>query len=143
MTSIRWHRRMQAHVALGVSLLVALSLGAVVVVTSDVITRRAMADAGRDLAAARTAFDRLVESRAREASVQTNLIARLPVFRAHMIDPQLAGDVATMDAMAAEYRAQLDAGFLVVGSRRLGDWPGRVPGHPTHLDRRTGAPGRR
>jgi HAMP domain-containing protein len=109
---------MQAHVALGVSLLVALSLGAVVVVTSDVITRRAMADAGRDLAAARTAFDRLLENRGREASVQTSLIARLPVFRAHMIDPQLAGDAATMDAMAAEYRAQLGAGFLVVGSRR-------------------------
>ena len=109
---------MQAHVALGVSLLVALSLGAVVVVTSDAITRRAMSGAVRDLATARTAFDRLVETRAREASVQANLIARLPVFRAHLIDPQLAGDAPTMDALAAEYRAQLDAGFLVVGSRR-------------------------
>jgi len=109
---------MQAHVAVGVSLLVAISLGSAMLVTSSVVTRRAMADAAQDLGAARSAFDRLVESRAHEASVQASLIARLPVFRAHMIDPQLSGDAATMDAMAADYREQLGASFFIVGSRR-------------------------
>ena len=83
---------MQAHVALGVSLLVALSLGSAVAVTSGVVTRRALAGAGQDLSAARLAFRQLVEGRAREAAVQASLIVRLPVFRAHLTDPQLAAD---------------------------------------------------
>lgn len=126
---------MQAHVAFGVSLLVALSLGAVIVVTSDVITRRAMSGARQDLAAARTAFGRLVEERAREASVQANLIARLPVVRAHMIDPRLAGDAPTLDAMAAEYRTQLDAAFMVVGS-----WRSTVTGRDGYPEPHLAAP---
>ena len=128
MQNIRWHRRMQAHVAVGVSLIVAFSLGSAILVTSSVVTRRAMAGAAQDLAAARSAFDRLVEDRAHEASVQASLIARLPVFRAHLIDPQLAGDAATMDAMATDYREQLGASFFIVGSRRT-PVRGRA-GHP-------------
>ncbi len=126
---------MQWHVALGAGLLVALSLAAVVAVTSDAITRRAMAGARQDLAAARAAFWRLVEDRAREASVQANLIARLPVVRAHMIDPQLAADAPTLDAMAAEYRTQLGAAFLVVGTSRS-SVTGRdgYPGSQLHAD---------
>lgn len=121
---------MQAHVALGVSLLVALALGSAVVVTSGVVTRRAMQGAGEGVFAARLAFSRLVEGRAREAAVQANLIASLPVFRAHLIDPQLAGDAPTLDALATEYRAQVSAAFLVVGSRRSpvtgkSGWPRR------------------
>src|SRR5215203_5961962 len=99
MTVIRWHRRMQAHVAVGVSLLIALSLGSAVAVTSRVVSRRALEGAARDLTAARHAFDRLVDEQAREAAVQARFIAQLPVFRAHLTDPQLAGDGATMDAM--------------------------------------------
>lgn len=121
---------MQAHVAVGVSLLIALSLGSAVAVTSRVVTRRALQGAAGDLSAARRAFDRLVDAQAREASVQASFIAQLPVFRAHLIDPQLAGDAATMDAMATDYRSQLDAAFLIVGSRRSpvtgrAGWPGR------------------
>ena len=121
---------MQAHVALGVSLLVALALGSAVAVTSGVVTRRAMEGAGEGLFAARLAFTRLVEGRAREAAVQANLIASLPVFRAHLIDPQLAADAPTLDALASEYRAQVGAAFLVVGSRRSAvtgksGWPRR------------------
>jgi len=109
---------MQAHVAVGVSLLVALSLGSAVAVTSGVVTRRALAGAGQDLSAARLAFYQLVDGRAREAAVQAGLIARLPVFRAHLTDPQLAADAPTLDALADEYRAQVNAAFLIVGSRR-------------------------
>ena len=109
---------MQAHVALGVSLLVALSLGSAVAVTSGVVTRRALAGAAQDLSAARLAFRQLVEGRAREAAVQAGLIARLPVFRAHLTDPQLAGDAPTLDALADEYREHVNAAFLIVGSRR-------------------------
>jgi HAMP domain-containing protein len=116
--AIRWHRRMQAHVAVGVSLLIALSLGSAVAVTSRVVSRRALEGAARDLTAARHAFDRLVDEQAREAAVQARFIAQLPVFRAHLTDPQLAGDGATMDTMAIDYRTQLDAAFLIVGSRR-------------------------
>ncbi|AMY12707.1 HAMP domain protein [Luteitalea pratensis] len=121
---------MQAHVAVGVSLLIALSLGSAVAVTSRVVTRRALEGAAWDLSAARRAFDRLVDAQAREASVQARFIAQLPVFRAHLIDPQLASDAATMDAMATDYRTQLDAAFLIVGSRRSvvtgrAGWPTR------------------
>ncbi len=120
---------MQAHVAVGVSLLIALSLGSAVVVTSRVVTRRALEGAARDLLSARHAFERLLQNQAREAGVQARLIVGLPVFRAHLVDPQLAGDAATMDAMATDYRSQLDAAFLVVGSRRSSvagraGWPG-------------------
>lgn len=109
---------MQAHVAIGVSLLVALALGSAVVVTSGVVTRSAMNGAAQDLSAARRAFSQLAESRAREASVQATLIVGLPVFRAHLTDPQLAADQPTLDAFADQYRTQLHASFLVVGSRR-------------------------
>jgi HAMP domain-containing protein len=142
---------MQAHVAVGVSLLIALSLGSAVIVTSRVVTRRALEGAASDLSAARLAFDRLVDGQAREAAVQASLIARLPVFRAHLIDPQLAGDAATMDAMAADYRTQLDAAFLIVGSRRSdvtgrAGWPERSPSsliHATLSDAVAGTASRR
>ena len=48
---------MQAHVAVGVSLLIALSLGSAIAVTSRVVTRRALEGAARDLTAARRAAD--------------------------------------------------------------------------------------
>jgi len=122
---------MQAHVAVGVTLLIALSLGSAVLVASRVVTRRALEGAARDLSATRLAFDRLVEGQAREASVQASFIARLPVFRAHLTDPQLAGDAATMEAMASDYRTELGAAFLIVGSRRSpvtgrAGWPERA-----------------
>ncbi len=142
---------MQAHVAIGVGLLIALSLGSAVAVTSGAVTRRALDSAARDLAAARLAFDRLLDGQGREAAVQASLIAGLPVFRAHLTDPQLAGDAATMDAMAADYRSQLDAAFMIVGSRRTpvtgrAGWPERALSPPVQAalaEAAAGTPSRR
>ena len=42
--SIPWHRRMEAGVAVGVSLLVALSLGTIVFATTRAVTNRSLED---------------------------------------------------------------------------------------------------
>ena len=55
--SLPWHRRMEAHVVLGVSLLVAFSLGAVLVATSRAVTNESRGRASADLEAGRAAFE--------------------------------------------------------------------------------------
>jgi PAS domain S-box-containing protein len=92
------------------------------------VTGRALQRASEELEAARGAFYHLVESQADFAAAQTRLITALPVFRAHMIDVRLLSDRATLDAMADEYRGQLDAHFCIVtdpGGRWIGSsgWP--------------------
>src|SRR5690348_1278359 len=99
MDSIRWHRRMEARVAAGVILLVAISLMAIILGATRVATRSAMTQASNDLEDARDAFYRLVDDRASTAAQQTRLITTLPVFRSAMINPVVAGDVATLTQM--------------------------------------------
>jgi PAS domain S-box-containing protein len=128
---IPWRRRIQVHVALGVSVVVAFSLGAVLLTTTRIVTRQSMSLASDALASARSAFYHLVESRAESAAAQTRLITSLPVFRAHMVDVRLAADEATLDAMAEGYRRQLGAQFFVL-TDRAGLWtaqPGWPVGH--------------
>ena len=127
--AVSWHRRLQTHVALGVILLVALSLGAVLMTTTRVITRRSMVLASDELDAARSACEHLADSRARFAAAQTRLITTLPVFRAHMADPRLVADTATLEAMADDYRVMLEAQFVVV-TGHSGVWTAQ-PGWPT------------
>jgi signal transduction histidine kinase/ActR/RegA family two-component response regulator len=98
-----------------VGLLVAASLGAVLAATTRAITARSLERAATDLEATRVAFNHLADDRAAFASAQASLVTALPVFRAHMIDTRLAGDVATMEALAGEYRRQLKADFIIVG----------------------------
>ena len=119
---------MEAAVVLGVSLLVFLSLGAVLIAATRVVTNRSLAQASGELEAARSAFYHLVDNRAEFAAAQTRLITALPVFRAHMTDSRLATDAATIDAMADEYRRQLKAQFCIVTDRD-GGWTGS-PGWP-------------
>ena len=120
---------MEARVVLGVSAFVGLSLALVLTVTTRAVTSRSLERASSDLDAARTAFARLVANRAAFASAQTRLITALPVFRAHMSDVRLAADIATIDAMANDYRQQLKAQFCIV-TDGTGRWLGS-PGWPT------------
>jgi PAS domain S-box-containing protein len=119
--AIPWHRGMRVQVALGVSVLVALSLGAALLATTRVVTRRSMSLASENMEAARSAFYHLADSRAEFAAAQTRLITALPVFRAYMTDSRLASDAATLGAMADHYRLQLEAQFCIL-TDRTGLW---------------------
>src|SRR5262245_43737009 len=118
-----WHRRIEALVVAGSSLLVALSIGVVLVATTRLVTTRSLDRASTDLDKARAAFYHLIASRADAAAGQARLVTALPVFRAHINDPRIAADPATMHAMADEYRQQLDATFCIV-TDRSGAWIG-------------------
>jgi len=119
---IPWHRRLEARVLIAVALIASVSLTAVLYAAGRVFESYSLQRSADDLAAAKAAFDRLVESRARFAAAQTRLIAELPVFRAHM-DPSslVAGDAATISAMAEDYRGKLAADFCIVTDAR-GRW---------------------
>jgi len=123
-----WHLRLEARVIAGVSVLVALSLGAVLVATTRAVTHRSLERSVADLDAARAAFYRLADDRAEFAAAQAALVTALPVFRAHMTDSRLAEDVATLEAMGQEYRRQLKADFCIVADHE-GRWTS-TPGWP-------------
>jgi signal transduction histidine kinase/ActR/RegA family two-component response regulator len=128
MGSRQWHRRFEARVVASVIILVALSTGAILYATTRVVTARSLERTRLDLQAARTAFQRLADDRARFAAAQSALVTALPVFRAHLTDTRLAEDVATVEAMADGYRRQLDAHFAIVTDRE-GRWTA-TPGWP-------------
>ena len=104
---------MEARVAAGILLLVALSLSAVVFTATRVATRSAVARAADNLEDARSAFYRLVDDRAEFAAQQTRLIIELPLFRSMMINPIVAKDVATLTEIADSYRQNLNAQFAI------------------------------
>src|SRR6185436_8092426 len=127
-SAIPWHRRLEARVAAGVTVLVGLSLGALLVATTQAVTRRSLLRASEDLETARAAFDRSLDSRTQSAAALTRLVTELPIFRAHLTDARLAADPATITEMADGYRRQLNAAFTVVTDAR-GRWLGS-PGWP-------------
>jgi len=108
--------------------LVGLSLGALLVATTQAVTRRSLLRASEDLETARAAFDRSLDSRTQSAAALTRLVTELPIFRAHLTDARLAADPATITEMADGYRRQLNAAFAVVTDAR-GRWAGS-PGWP-------------
>jgi len=122
---LSWRRRLGTQVIVGITLLVAFSLTAILVATTRTLTARSLERASIDLETARTAFDRLTDDRSAFAAAQAVLVTRLPVFRAHMADPRLAADFATLQAMADEYRQQLKADFCVV-TDHTGRWTARA-----------------
>ncbi len=126
--SIPWHRRLETRVATGISLLVALALGAVLLVTQRAATTRALDESAADLAAARTAFYNLTDDRAAFAAAQAALVTALPVFRSHMTDARLATDVEALEVLGEEYRALMKADFCIIGDR-TGGWTA-TPGWP-------------
>ncbi len=113
---IQWHDRMEARVAAGILILVALSVAAVVVTATRIATRSAVERATDTLEGARSAFYGLVDDRAAFAAQQTRLITELPVFRSMMISPAVASDVATLTQMADSYRQTLNAAFAIVSA---------------------------
>jgi PAS domain-containing protein len=122
---------MEARVAAGVLILVALSVAAVVFTATRIATRSAVRSATDNLEGARTAFYRLVDDRAAFAAQQTRLITELPIFRSMMITPAVASDVATLTQMADSYRQTLNAAFAIVSApdgtpMATPGWPGGV-----------------
>jgi PAS domain S-box-containing protein len=105
---------MEARVAAGVLVLVALSVSAVVLTATRVSTRSAVGRASDNLEDARSAFYRLVDDRASFAAQQTRLIIALPVFRSAMVNPVVAKDVATLTQIADSYRQNLRADFAIL-----------------------------
>jgi diguanylate cyclase (GGDEF)-like protein len=130
--ALPWHRRLEARVIGGITVLIAFCLGAVLVATTRAVTTRSLERASTDLDAARSAFYQLADDRAEYAAAQASLVTALPVFRAHMTDSRLAGDVATLEAMGEEYRRQLKADFCIVTDRD-GHWT-TEPGWPKGVD---------
>jgi len=122
-SKVRWYRRLGARVAVGLTLLIALSLGSVLVATTRVVRNRSLSRASEELEVGRSAFYRLVDARADSAAALTRLITELPVFRAHMSDARLADDPDTIAHMADGYRRELNAQFVVVTDGR-GTWLG-------------------
>src|SRR5579862_1417907 len=127
-STLPWYQRLDARVAAGISFVVALALGAALVATTRAVTTRALTRAGTDLESARAAFDHLVADRAEFAASQAALVAAVPVFRAHLTEPSLASDAASLDAMAADYRGTMKADFAIVAGEN-GRWMA-APGWP-------------
>lgn len=121
---LHWYRRLEARVVAGVIVLIALSMTAVLVETTRAVTAQSLERTLGDLRAARSAFYSLADDRAEFAAAQAALVAELPVFRAHITDAQIAGDSATLEAMAEGYRQQLQAEFTIVADRN-GTWTAR------------------
>jgi signal transduction histidine kinase/CheY-like chemotaxis protein len=120
-----WHRRIEARLVLGVVLIVGGSVAGLVVATNRVVTTSALAHAREEHDSAKEVFDQLVQRRAEFAARQSRLITELPVFRAHLSDPMIAADEATVQALAEHYRESLGADFLVV-TDAAGAWLGRA-----------------
>ena len=121
--ALGFHRRLETHVAVAVTLVVALALGAAWLVATRAIASGSLERASTELDAARSAFYQLENDRADFAAAQTALVTALPVFRSYMTDSRLANDLATMQAMTEDYRLQLKASFCIVTSRS-GFWLG-------------------
>jgi signal transduction histidine kinase/ActR/RegA family two-component response regulator len=121
-----FHRRLETQVALGVTLVVFFALGAALLIATRVVTSGSLERASSDLAAARSAFYRLEDDRAESASAQAALVTTLPVFRAYLTDSRLAGDLASLQVLADEYRQQLNAAFCIVTGKNGGSRAGKA-----------------
>ncbi|MGE3511724.1 MAG: HAMP domain-containing protein, partial [Vicinamibacterales bacterium] len=119
--SLSWHRRLEARVTAAVSAIVAASLGALLLLTTDAVSSQSYTRASTELQIAQTALDHQLLTRASAATRSLQLVTELPVLRAHLLDSRLAGDRDTVTAMAEDYRVQLGATFLVVTDAR-GIW---------------------
>jgi signal transduction histidine kinase/DNA-binding response OmpR family regulator len=101
-----------------------LAFSALLVATKQAVTADALQRLTRQQNAAKRAFDRLVDTRAAFAAAQIRLIAELPIFRAHLTDPHISSDAATIGALAAHYRTQLVADVCLIADAD-GRWVGR------------------
>jgi diguanylate cyclase (GGDEF)-like protein len=116
-----WHVRLEARVASALGLLVAVALGAVLLVTAGVVSAQSRDRVAADLEVARSAIYALLDQRLDAAIDEADLVTQLPAFRA-----QLAGglrDRAALDAMSERHRRQMEADFAIVGAAD-GSWLG-------------------
>jgi len=120
-SALPWHRRLEARVIVAVAVLVAGALGALLLITIQMVSSQSRDRAAVELESARAAFYSLLENRAAAGIAVAELVTQLPVFRAHLTDRQLAADRPTIESMADTYRQQLDAQFVVV-TNADGDW---------------------
>jgi signal transduction histidine kinase len=122
--STPWRARLETRLLLFVTLVTGVAVVAMLVAANRVITAGAVERTHEDQDAAKQAFDRLLERRGEFATSQSRLVTELPVFRAHLSDPRIAGDQATIQALADQYRSSVAADFLLVASAD-GTWLGR------------------
>ena len=127
--STPWRERLETRLLFFVTLVTGVAVAAMLLAANRIITAGAIERMHGDQDAAKLAFDRLIERRGEFASSQSRLITELPVFRAHLSDPRIAGDRATIEALADEYRTNVAADFLLVASADgawlgLSNWPG-------------------
>ena len=119
--AIPWYRRLEARALAGAGAIVGLSLMAITLVMSQVVSSHTIARAEGDLARTNDALTQILTTRADLVAAQTRLITALPVFRAHMNDTRVAADAATMHEMASMYRQEQAAAFTIVSDRN-GRW---------------------
>jgi len=120
----RWHTRLEARLLFFVTLVAGVSVGAMLIAANGVITGSALQRNRQDQAAAKAAFDRLIEQRKEFGASQSRLITELPVFRAHLSDPRIAADRETIQALAEQYRQSTASDFLLVAAQ--GRWLGQA-----------------
>jgi signal transduction histidine kinase len=130
--STPWRARLETRLLLFVTLVTGAAVVAMLVAADRVITAGAVERTHEDQDAAKQAFDRLLERRGEFAASQSRLITELPVFRAHLSDPRIAADEATIQALADQYRTSVSADFLLVATadgawRGRSNWPAASP----------------
>ena len=118
-----WHQRLEARVASALGLLVAVALGAVLLVTASVVSGQSRDRVAVELEVARTAFYSLIDLRIAAAIDVAELVTQLPPFRAQLAERRFSSDRTALDAVAAAQRAQMQAAFAIV-SRPDGAWLG-------------------
>ena len=72
-----WRRRLETQVIVGITLLVAFSLTAILVATTRTLTARSLERASTDLETARTVFNRLTDDRSAFAAAQAVLVVHI------------------------------------------------------------------
>ena len=112
--ALSWSGRLETRVAIALAVLVGGALGAMLLITIQLVSTQSRTRAEDELDVARSAFSSLMENRAASSIALTTLVTELPVFRAHLTDARLAEDRPTIDAMADGYRRQLESHFVVV-----------------------------
>jgi len=122
--STPWRARLETRLLVFVTLVTGAAVSAMLVAANRVITASAIERQHQAQDGAKIAFDRLIERNGVFAASQSRLITELPIFRAHLSDPRLAADDATMQALADQYRASVAADFLLVAAGD-GRWLGR------------------
>jgi signal transduction histidine kinase len=122
---VPWRSRLEARLLLFVALVAGVSVAAMLVAANRLISASALERHRQDQDAAKAAFDRLIEQRQEFVASQTRLITELPVFRAHLSDPRIANDEATIEALAQQYRESTASDFLLVANADL-QWLGKA-----------------